>query len=172
MSLFFSGTWSWWRHTGSHWQFTITMLWGDEIFYLDWQLCGCLFSHHPSTLLSSHLSPDLLLMDTVVYSWAQLSCMMYSWHKEMNCGKGANACRIPIPVQSMDPSSVFQGTLCGCNLMLGSDTQMHSQPPYQSLCRCSQGQQPQHTDLAGDGKEKVNFPFSLTVCYQQSWVLL
>ena len=109
MSLFVSGTWSWWRHTGGHWQVTITMLWGNKIFYLDCQLCGCLSSCHPSTLLSSYLSPELLMMDTVVYSWAQLSRMMCSWRNERNCGKGENACWIPTPMQSMDPSSVLQG---------------------------------------------------------------
>jgi len=62
----FSGTWSRWRHTGSHWQ--VTMLWGNKTLDLDWQLYGCLSSRHPSTLLSSHLSPGLLMTDAQLSS--------------------------------------------------------------------------------------------------------
>lgn len=80
-----------------------------KFFDLDWQLSGCLSSCHPSTILCWGPSPDLLMMDTVVYSWAHLSPMMCSWHKERNCRKGANACWIPTPMQSMGPSSVLQG---------------------------------------------------------------
>lgn len=113
MNLLFPETWFWWRqeHRGSSCVLDPPAI--DLIFDLDWHPCGCLSSHHPSTLLSSHLSPDLLNMDRVMHSWDQPSHMMCSWRKERDCGKGANAHWLPTAMgwMSMDASSMLWGGL-------------------------------------------------------------
>lgn len=113
MNLLFPETWFWWRqkHRGSSCVLDPPGI--DLIFDLDWHPCGCLSSHHPSTLLSSHLSPDLLNMDRVMHSWDQPSHMMCSWRKERDCGKGANAHWLPTAMgwMSMDASSMLWGGL-------------------------------------------------------------
>lgn len=100
------------------------------------------------------------MMDTAVCSWAQHSCIMCSWHSERNWERGQMLLEFPPQCKVWILAVCSKGTLCGCNWYLHQILKWMFSQSFQLFLSWWDT-----TTLIwpGEGKQKVRFPFSLTV---------